>query len=548
MAECWLAVYFHQLLLQFHAWSQGCGHYSIGDVYSELPPQALFDKHTHQIVAASPNAAVEGVVAGLSVTTAQALLPTLQLTEQQQVDQQRLQQWLCQWHYDFSARIWPAILADEVKNTGSSHARQSMLQQTAQSNIWPQETLVLEVGSMLKLFGGQAAFITAYQQRLAHYGLRATWALAQHPLQAAVLARKPIPVAVRAHQAPRVSTPRQTRYKMNTDCGMSSTIAQHGIAEAESGYHSVASALPNDLPLQQLPLPAKTLQRLSSMGISCWQQLQALPRAELGKRFGQELLTLLMLLEGRISCQRQAYELPLTFRLSVLLSHDVAFIQGLIFPLSPMLTQLADYLRGRQLAVRQISITLQFRGKERPAQRLDIDYPLGEYRADGLLKLCRLQLERVQLPAPVTDITLLAEHFVCLDIPAASLTADKVTQPFAQLLAKLQARLGNDKVRRLHFSPHPLPELSGQSLPIERWPPRQSSEQPQPLALRPLWLLPEPEAIFKDELVLLRGPERVCCGWFQELARDYYLARHHSGRYCWVFRQGQSLWLHGWMS
>ncbi|KFZ37245.1 hypothetical protein HR45_11220 [Shewanella mangrovi] len=539
MAECWLAIHFPQLLLQFHAWSLGCGHYASGDVFSALAPQALFDMKTQQILASCPDAQAAGVNSGLSVATAQALLPELQLTEQQQVDRQRLQQWLCQWHYDFSARIWPAIV-DDVRD----EAQRSLAQQSVQLAIWPQETLVLEIGSMLKLFGGQAAFIAAYQQRLTSYGLRGHWALAHHPLQAAVLACKPLPVT-KPYRAPHVSTPRQTRYQMATP-DLSNTVAETG-----ESYAAIATCLPDQLPLQQLPLPEKTRQRLISMGINCWQQLRQLPRAELGKRFGQTLLTLLMQLEGRIGCQRQAYELPLNFRLSVLLSHDVEFIQGLIFPLAPMLTQLADYLRGRQLAVRQITLTLQFRERELPALTLQIDYPLGEYRADGLLQLCRLQLERIQLPAPVTDITLLAEHFVTPEIPVASLTdAHTTTQPFTQLLAKLQARLGQERIRYLNYMPHPLPELATHSQPISQWPPHKNGQVnvPQELALRPLWLVNEPEPIRESELTLLRGPERVDSGWDSELPRDYYLARHQSGRYCWVFRQQQQLWLHGWMS
>lgn len=538
MAECWLAVYFPGLLLQFHAWSLGTGHAENADVFSGLAPQALFDQRSRQIVAASPEAQAEGVTVGLSTTTAQALLPTLQLTEYTQVDRARLTQWLCQWHYDFSARILPALVDAPSASQASSLAQQSL-----QLAIWPQETLVLEVGSMLKLFAGVDKLLARYQQRLSHYGLHAQWALAKQPLQAAVLAAQHTDISAPEITPHHASTPRQTRFSPAMATA-SYTVTANMSAEL------IASELPDHLAISQLPLAPQTRHRLQQMGIHCWQQLRQLPRAELGKRFGQALLTLLLQLEGRLSCQRQAYQLPATFALAVLLPHDVEFIQGLTFPLAPMLTQLADYLRGRQLAVRQLQLTLVYREREQLPLTLTIDYPLGEYRADGLLQLCRLQLARLTLVSPVTEIKLLAEHFIEPEIPSTALASDSQTQqPFTQLLAKLQARLGVEQVRGLIASPHPLPEQASASQAISQWPPK-----PQPpqvaLALRPLWLLDEPEAIAAADVTLLRGPERISYCWSTARypQRDYYVALHQSGRYCWVFRSQQQLLLHGWMS
>jgi protein ImuB len=96
------------------------------------------------------------------------------------------------------------------------------------------------------------------------------------------------------------------------------------------------------------------------------------------------------------------------------------------------------------------------------------------------------------------------------------------------------------------------------------------------LACRPPWLLVAPEAIAETDVELLRGPERLREPWWHgsqtmaaqsttELetgqvneslpsgkpmgaARDYYLARHHEGGLCWVFRrEGEpGLYLQGW--
>ena len=80
-------------------------------------------------------------------------------------------------------------------------------------------------------------------------------------------------------------------------------------------------------------------------------------------------------------------------------------------------------------------------------------------------------------------------------------------------------------------------------------------------AARPLWLLPEPQALaeradgphWHGPLVLLTRAERLESGWWDageagaagDLRRDYFVARNPQGQWAWVFRDAQGWFLHG---
>lgn len=548
MAECWLGVYLPQLLLQYQAWQLqtiSAETATFTSVYAGLPPLALYDAAFKQLHSVSPQAATMGVKPGMSQATAQALLPELRLLPLAQMDIAALQHWLCQWNYDFSARIWPPLLWPEA------------ITPTAPSAIhWPTETLVLEMGSMLRLFGSQWRFLDSYCQRCRQFGLHYSLALARYPLHAALLARGWMTPILTANSVKPTATPRSACYRqLAAPEGLLSdkpqTRKQAYEQQKTASAVPVITQLPPQLPLQSLPLAEKTRQRLLAMGIRDWQQLQSLPRPELGKRFGQSLLTSLLQLEGRLTYARMAYQLPPQFQLKRLLPHDVSYIQGLLFPLAPMFSQLATYLRARQLAVQQLQLRLYFRDSSLSPMTLTIVYPLGEFRQPELLQLCRLQLERLTLPQPVTELVLVADHFIAQQRQHPPLSkATHEQQPLPELLARLQARLGNQQVRQLCYQASPLPELASHSRPIQQWPPQTATLPAPTAALRPLWLLATPQPLLSTDIEIVKGPERITSPWFASdfPTRDYYLARHQQGGYCWVFRcQGQLL-LHGWMS
>ncbi|WP_412496284.1 Y-family DNA polymerase [Shewanella chilikensis] len=483
-------------------------------------PMALYDSRKLVIHSACPAAQAKGVTAGMSVGSAQSLLGELQLWPLQEVDSEALRDWLCQWSYDFSARIWPPLLSGLTEQAAPYVA----------DARWPTDTLLLEVGSMVKLFGSLSAIVEAYLNKVADYGLECSLVLAHRPLDAAILARH-THVGISAVSAAFMSSP----------------------TAEKAGHLKVHHGLPPDLPLDLLPLTQEERQRLGALGLTTLAMLDALPLAELGRRFGQGLLQLLAQIQGRLPCCRKGYELPEQFQARLTLLHDVEWVQGLLFPLQKLLGELATYLRIRQLAVQHLELWLKFREPEPPALQLTLNYPFGEYQLQGLSQLCRLQLEGLQLPSPVVDIELRSRQFVSQQLGSRELTESREgqQQDANQLLARLQARLGSHKVRSLVLAADPMPELASTAAPLTRWPPPARLPVQPSLALRPLWLLQEPQAIAPEAVELLRGPERLQSPWHSGPfpCRDYFLAHHkESGGLCWLFRTANGLFLHAWFS
>jgi type VI secretion system protein ImpA len=146
------------------------------------------------------------------------------------------------------------------------------------------------------------------------------------------------------------------------------------------------------------------------------------------------------------------------------------------------------------------------------------------------------------------------------------------------LVDQLRARLGQDTCYTLEVEDQHTPERAWKrALPLRhtRPPTRKQANKPagkrpgkqktKPqenaprLLKRPLWLFDPPRPVDRRQLALLRGPERIHTGWWldggDELhdppgqARDYYVARHHSGARCWVFTDPRQRWfLHGYFS
>jgi protein ImuB len=127
------------------------------------------------------------------------------------------------------------------------------------------------------------------------------------------------------------------------------------------------------------------------------------------------------------------------------------------------------------------------------------------------------------------------------------------------LCERLQARLGDHQVLRIHLHDSHQPESASQLVALEAQAPRgtQSLTAPPPSALppRPLWLLEAPVALpirgnkpfYEGPLRLRAGPERIETDWWTSpLRRDYFVAETQDQRLLWVFRNPSHEWfLHG---
>lgn len=133
-------------------------------------------------------------------------------------------------------------------------------------------------------------------------------------------------------------------------------------------------------------------------------------------------------------------------------------------------------------------------------------------------------------------------------------------ETLGQLIEALQARLGSDAVTRVHPVDDHRPERALRIEPAHLTPrvvadiDPVSSPRPNWLLAEPLPLtLHQHHPVYASPLQLVGGPERIEAGWWDDAwsARDYYLAQNSAGCLLWIFRQrngvgAQPLWfLHG---
>ncbi|QYJ91714.1 Y-family DNA polymerase [Shewanella halotolerans] len=487
----WLAVYFPHWLLQYQSYHQGLPQ------GGEL---ALFERQSSQILIASSAAAKQGVESGQSLATAQALCPSLQLLAYESSLSQEASHWLCQWSYGYSARVVPPVCPFEQaqQHRLNKPSKSHKASKSSRSSDVPSvaDILLLEVGSMVKIFGGLDRLIRQYQKSAQGYGLECQFALGENALLAQLGSRYlPLTVPVEAGcDEHRNAEHRNAEPSLEPEKGVTASThlakrevreaVQEDKAQGEEGQGEETKAQSKDdqagaysvnlpqialkqvasLPLSVLPLPGHVLQSCENMGLTQVQALLALPLKELGERFGERVLTLQAQLKGQLPQVHEFYQMPESYRHKLELLYEVSHLEGLAFPLGRMLATLSAYLVQRQQAVLALSLTLVFRDLSLAPLRCEIRYPFAEHRGDALLKLCRVQLESLTLAAPVISLAIQADTLVPLSVQTSNWwQGEGKSDASMRLLSLLEARLGADKVKGLEHCSHHLPELSWQS-------------------------------------------------------------------------------------
>ncbi|WP_298830503.1 DNA polymerase Y family protein [uncultured Piscinibacter sp.] len=474
-------------------------------------PLALVDGH--HIAAANAAAGTLGVEPGQKRATALALAPDLLIG---QADASR----------------------DASALTAVAHAALAFTPSVClQPSHDPQrsaDTVLLEVRSSLRYFGGPARLLQRLREAVTPLGHRIQAASALTPLGAALLARGPR--RVHCQEPP-----------------------------------AMQRAL-DALPVWLLGPGREHWEALQGMGLSTLADLRRLPRSGLARRFGPALLADLDRAYGERPDPRVAIALPPHFesRLELFARADSA--EQVLHAAGMLLARLASWLAAQHAFVRGFALAMQ----HEPRWRSDAQVPpqtvlevvLAEPSRDPahLQVLLRERLAQLQLPAPTLELRLSAREIVPGEAPSGELfpSAASEREGLVRLVERLQARLGAGHVQRLQAVHDHRPERASAVRPAEpaRIGQRGAVVSVPATPLRPVWLLapPEPLAVRDDRplragrvLRLLSGPERIEAGWWDhELAeRDYFIAEDAEGALVWLYRarlpggEGGGWFLHG---
>ena len=495
----WLALHLPGLPLQVCTRADGSAEIPIA-VFSQAgaSPPSGGRAGGSRVVAANPRALAAGIHPGLGLASALALAPDLVTRPREVRGEAALLTELACW----AAQFTPQIALD------------------------PPDCVLLDVGASLKLFGG----IGELMQRIAH-------AVAALGLELA-LAAAPTPLAARWL--------------------------------AVCGGGRIVERL-DELPARLAPLPvgvlecaadargtvkAESIALLEAIGLSTIGQCLHLPRDGLAKREAQAVTCALDRALGRLPDPRPPFVPPQLFRSRIELPLPSADADPLSFAARRLLAALAGHLAAHQSGIEHFRLQLEH--DEQPATTLTVH--LGVISRDearcGLL--AREHIAALRLAAPVTAVALEAAQI--LPLPGESRTlfgtlegarpGREQAEARTLLVERLRARLGDGAVGGIVPHADHRPERAWQAVV-----PRESKStviRPDHcLPPRPLWLLPEPQALARgNTLQLVAGPERIEAGWWDgfDVARDYHLALGPQHQLLWVFRElrdGESWFVHG---
>lgn len=410
------------------------------------------------------------------------------------------------------------LVADLAIHPGDTARAEAVLAQqaqwlyryAAQIVLQPPDGLLLEAGSLRRLYGGVPELWQTLQQALAERRLTAWMATSLTPRAARLVAR----------QGP-------------------------GTCEQEPERLKARIAA---LPLAAAEIEPRTQERLTRLGLTRLGELFQLPAAELARRLAPETLAYVQRIQGQRPDPQTFWQPPHHFHQQVDLVREAEQAQGLLFPLHPILAELEADLQWRQQDTDSLHLTLSHRDRE--ASQLSLRTAGPEHRASAFGELIRIRLEQHPLSAPVMALALTVRRFLDRDAPGGTdllgETPD-LREAWYTLVSRLQARLGDGALQRLAPEADHRPERawSGVSLRPRSAPQAEARQQP----LRPLWLLARPQPLQQAPVAWLSEPERIDSGWWdgERVQRDYYIAQLASGQLAWLFRDVRGGWfIHGW--
>ncbi|MFM0648947.1 DNA polymerase Y family protein [Paraburkholderia bryophila] len=485
------------------------------------------------------------------------------------------------------------LAADVPRETQAFEAiALALLTYTPKVSLADAHTLLLEVGSGLRLFGGLRMLLSRVSATVAEFGYTARIACA--------------PTAWGAWLLAQAKASRQGR-------------RWHVIKET-----SLARVL-DGLSVSLLPVTQAHRDAFAHVGCSTLADLRQLPRSGVVRRFGSGILDLLAQAYGTRADPRESFRAPASFHAQLELPSRVENADALLFAARRLIVQLAGWLSAHHAALSAYTLLLEHELASRHAPKtssLRVAWAIPSRDAEHLIWLLREKLNQTVLVAPVIELKLVADQIG--DYAGQSDTLfpmpESDGESIARLLERLSARLGPENVLQMSVRDDHRPERAmrveayeaqafsrkkrspakarGKGKADKTWLTdelrRAAAEDEQagdaaaqeaqaihaspntannfppsaqiPLDLpdsalpsqpRPLWMLDKPlrlmmrdqRPIYRRPLKMLTRTERIEAGWWDgnRVERDYYVAADDRGHMFWVYRERISgeWYLHG---
>lgn len=472
----WISIYLPSLALE-----------ALGDFARVAPVVVTEPGREHLRVAAANAAALAyGVRPGINLNAAVALAASLKIVARSPSAERACLESLAAWAHGITSLV----------------------------ALEPPDSLSLEVGGSLALFGG----LSSIKERIARELGERGWS---HRICAA-----PTPLAAL-------------------------WLARHGAAADAPELAQLPNRL-GDLPLAVTAWPQNVQALLQDMGVRTVGDCLRLPRDGFARRVGREYLDDLDRARGKRFDPRRGFVAPKRFSCCAELLEESTDVALLLEVVSEMLDRLVAELRREQIQARNFSLVLAHRQAEPTVERFELVEPACS--KERFASLIADRLTRIKLGAPAIAVTFTTGVLEPLLARAPDLFAGPAREPASVLLERLRERCGVDAVYGVTPAADHRPERAWTRV-LDAGSKKHASYA-TPCA-RPLWILPVPlpldaseaRALQTGSLQLMSDAERIESGWWDEhdLRRDYYTAVAPTGQRLWIYRDlDNGVWhLHG---
>ncbi|WMY07071.1 Y-family DNA polymerase [Paraburkholderia phenoliruptrix] len=337
------------------------------------------------------------------------------------------------------SRSYALALAPELKLLTADAGREiqafeaialALLTYTPKLSLADTHTLLLEVGSGLRLFGGLRTLLARVSATVAEFGYTARVACAPTAWGAWLLAQ------ARAN--------RQGR-------------RWHVVKE-----DSLARVL-DRLPVSLLPVAPTYRDAFAHLGCATLAELRRLPRAGVVRRFGSGILDLLAQAYGTRPDPRESFRAPASFHAQLELPSRVDNADALLFAARRLIVQLAGWLSAHHAALSGYTLLLEHELASRHSPKtssLRVAWAVPSRDAEHLIWLLREKLNQTVLAAPVIELKLVADQIAEYAGQSDTLfpMPESDGESIARLLERLSARLGPENVLQMSVQDDHRPE------------------------------------------------------------------------------------------
>lgn len=301
-----------------------------------------------------------------------------------------------------------------------------------------------------------------------------------------------------------------------------------------------------------LNIEAKLFKRLSNTGIRTLRDIWRLPRDGLGRRYGKSLVRYLDQIQGNHPDPQLTYCPAFKYSRWLFLDYATDDLQQIQEALDYLLQLFIAYLVKVDRGTNRMKIKFSSERDKRCAQ---IDIEVRDITRDkGYLKKVAVEkLNQMKFNCAISALRLSSQCIYPYESKSNDLfvtwkqnCSELSWQQSEEVIA---ARLSGESLNKIYVVDEYRPEYAWSNQPDRILSDQQS--------LKPLWLLAEPKLLstqnnriwFKGPTTVLRGPERIEAGWWdnKDLRRDYYVMSNPKGSKLWVYQdlKDRQWYLHG---